>query len=93
MCYQCQRRNKHVVKYETLHFNVATFLMQFVSMDLLGEFHLPTSRKRRYTLTVICMLMGYVFCKPLKTKAAEEVIQAYIDNVYSKIWRIIKDVE
>ena len=28
--------------------------------------------------------MGYVFCVPLKTKAAEEVIQAYIDNIYSK---------
>ena len=30
------------------------------------------------------MLSGYVFCIPLKTKTAEEVIQAYIDNVYSK---------
>ena len=25
-----------------------------------------------------------MFCVPLKTKAAEEVIQVYIDNVYSK---------
>ena len=84
MCYQCQRRNKQVVKYATLHFNVATFPMQFISMDLIGEFHPPTSRKHRYALTVICMLTGYVFCVHLKTKAAEEVIQAYIDNVYSK---------
>ena len=30
------------------------------------------------------MLTGYVFCVPLKTKTAEEVIQAYIDNAYSK---------
>ena len=28
--------------------------------------------------------MGYVFCVPLETKAAEEVIRAYIDNIYSK---------
>ena len=27
MCYQCQRRNKQVVKYATLHFDVATFPM------------------------------------------------------------------
>ena len=40
--------------------------------------------KNKYALTVICMLMGYVFCVPLKTKTAEEVIQAYIDNVCSK---------
>ena len=82
--YQCQRRNKQVVKYATLHFDVASFLMQFISMDLIGEFHPPTSRKCRYTLTVICMLIGYVFCVLLKTKMAEEVIQAYIDHVYSK---------
>ena len=84
MCYQCQRRNRQVVKYATLHFNVATFPMQFICMDLIGEFNPPTSRKHRYALTVICMLMGYVFCVPLKTKAAEEFTQAYIDNVYSK---------
>ena len=84
MCYQCQRRNRQVIKYATLHFDVATFPMQFISMDLIGEFHPPTAKKNRYALTVICMLMGYVFCVPLKTKTAEEVIQAYINNIYSK---------
>ena len=83
-CYQCQRRNKQVVKYATLHFNVATFPMQFISMDLIGEFHPPTTKGKRYALTVICMLTGYVFCIPLKTKTAEEVLQAYVDNMYSK---------
>ena len=33
-CHQCQRRNKQVVKYATLHFDVATFPMQFIYMDL-----------------------------------------------------------
>ena len=36
------------------------------------------------------MLTGYVFCAPLKTKMAEEVIQAYIDNVYSKFGGFLK---
>ena len=81
---QCQRRNRQVVKYAKLHFDVATFPMQFISMDLIGEFHPPTSRKHRYALTVICMLTGYVSCVPLQTKTAEEVIQAYIDQVYSR---------
>ena len=84
MCYQCQRRNRQVIKYATLHFDVATFPMQFISMDLIGEFHPPTAEKNRYALTVICKLMGYIFCVPLKTKTAEEVIQTYIDNIYSK---------
>ena len=65
-----------MVKYAKLHFDVATFSMQFISMDLIGEFHPPTSRKHKYALTVICMLTGYVFCVPLQTKTAEEVIQA-----------------
>ena len=85
MCYQCQRRNRQVVKYATLHFDIATFAMQFISMDFIGEFHPPTSSKYRYALTVICMLTGYVFCVPLKTKTAEEVTQAYIDNVHPKL--------
>ena len=59
-------------------------------MDLIGEFHPPTSKKHRYALTVICMLTGYVFCVPLKTKTAEEVIQAYIDNVYAKFGGSLK---
>ena len=89
-CYHCQRRNKQVVKYATLHFDVATFPMQFISMDLIGEFHPPMSKGKRYALTVICMLTGYVLCVALKTKTAEEVLQAYIDNVYSKFRGSVK---
>ena len=90
MYYQCQRRNKQVLKYATLHFDATTFPMQFISRDLIDEFHPPTSRKHRYALTVICMLTGYVFCVPLKTKTAKEVIQAYIDNAYSKFGGSLK---
>ena len=92
-CYHCQRRNKQVVKYATLHFDVASFPMQFISMDLIGEFHPPTSKGKKYALTVICMLTCYVFCIPLKTKTAEEVLQAYIDNIYCQIWWFIKNIE
>ena len=89
-CYPCQRRNRQVVKYARLHFDIATFPMQFISMDLIGEFHPPTSRKHRYALTVICMLTGYVFCVPLKTIPIEEVTQAYIDQVFSRFGGSLK---
>ena len=59
-------------------------------MDLIGEFHPPMSRKHRYASTVICMLTGYVFLIPLQTKTAEEVIQAYIDQVYSRFGGSLK---
>ena len=63
-CYQCQRRNRQVTKYATLHFDMATFPMQFISMDLIGEFHPPTTKNDRYALTVICMLMATYFVFP-----------------------------
>ena len=84
------KKNRQVVKYARLHFDVATFPMQFISMGLIGEFHPPNSRKHRYALTVICMLMGNVFCVPLKTKTAEEVTHAYIDHVYSRFGGSLK---
>ena len=67
--------------------------MQFISMDLIGEFHPPTTKGKRYALTVICMHTGYVFCVPLKTKTAEEVLQAYIDHVLFQIWWINENIE
>ena len=59
--------------------------MEFISMDLIGEFHPPSSKGHRYALTVICMLTGYTFSIPLKTKTAAEVIKAYIDNVATEL--------
>ena len=40
------------------------------------------------------MLSAYVFCVPLYTKTAQEVIQANIDNIYAKFggsFRILSD--
>ena len=54
------------------------------------NFILPQVRNTNMLWTVICMLTGYVFCVPLKTKTAEEVIQAYIDNVYAKFGGSLK---
>ena len=48
--------------------------VKFISMDLIGEFHPPSSKGNRYTLTVICMNTGFVFCIPLKTKSTEDVV-------------------
>ena len=83
-CDICQKCNFQVVCYAKLHFDTATFPMEFISMDLIGELYPPSKAGHKYALTVICMLTGYVFCIPLKTKQANEVLQAYIDNVHAK---------
>ena len=89
-CAVCQKRNPQVVPYAKLHFDTATFPMEFISMDLIGEFYPPSKSSHKYALTVICMLTGYVFCIPLKSKQANEVLQAYIDNVYAKFGGSLK---
>ena len=42
---------------------------------------LPKAPKSTYILTVICMLTGYVFWIPLKTKTAEEIVNKYLTIV------------
>ena len=64
--------------------------MDFICMDLIGEFHPPTSRGHRYALTAVCMLTGFTWCVPLKTKTAEEVAKAYMDHIYSNFGGSIK---
>ena len=83
-CQLCAKHNIAKVKFEKTHFKGARQPMQFISMDLIGEFHPPSQQGCRYALTVICMHTNYIFCIPLKTKTAQEVVQAYMRHVYSK---------
>ena len=58
-------------------------LMHFMSMDLIGPFD-PSSNGYHYNLMVVCMLAGYMFHIPLKTKTASKVVHAYLDEVNTK---------
>ena len=55
--------------------------MEFISMDLIGKISPPSAQGHQYTLTVICMLTGFTFCIPLKTKNAEEIVETYLKYV------------
>ena len=66
-CDVCQKHNLQVVPCAKLHFDTATFPMEFISMDLIGELYPPSKSGHKYALTIICLLTGYVFCIPLKT--------------------------
>ena len=66
--------------------------MNFICMDLIGEFHPPppTSHGHHYALTAVCMLTGFTWCVPLKTKTVEEISKAYMDHIYSNFGGNIK---
>ena len=51
-------------------------------MDLIGEFYPPMSKGHQYALTIVDMLTGFIFCALLKSKKAEEIVQAYLNEVY-----------
>ena len=59
-------------------------------MDLIGKFHTLTSHGHCYALTAVCMLTGFTWCVPLRTKTAEEVSKAYMDHIYSNFGGSIK---
>ena len=68
--------------------------MEFIAMDLIGEFHPASSKGIRFTLTAVCMLTGFTFCIPLKSKHTEDVIKAYINHIcctFGPSRKILKD--
>ena len=83
MCATCTLHRSENIKFERKIFRPSLLPMDFICMDLIGEFHPPTSHGHHYALTVDCMLTGFTWCIPLKTKTAEEVAKAYLDHIYS----------
>ena len=47
--------------------------MEFISMDLIGEFHPPLSKGNRYALTAVCMLTDTPFAYPSKTNQQKKL--------------------
>ena len=80
-CRTCARHNVISQEFNKEHFAVPTQPMEFIAMDLIGEFHPASSKGNRYALTAICMLTGFTFCIPLKNKTAEEVVKAYLNHI------------
>ena len=82
-CYTCQLYKTAAVKFEAKHFKPSLKPMDFIAMDLISEFHPPSSQGNCYALTGVCMLMGFTWCIPIKSKKAEDVARAYMQHVYS----------
>ena len=89
-CKLCQEHNKHVVKFSKMNFEAEPAPMRFILMDLIGEFHPPSSKGNRYALTVIYMFTGYTFCIPIPSKMAKTALKAYMNNVYCQFGGSIK---
>ena len=82
-CATCILHRSENVKFERKIFRPSLLPMDFICMDLIGEFHPPTSHGHRYALMAVCMFTGFTWCIPLKTKIPDEVVKAYLDHIYS----------
>ena len=80
-CQVCAKQNIKTQQLKNEHFSSSRQPMEFIAMDLVGEFHPASSKGNRYALTAVCMLTGFTFCIPLKSKRVEDVIRAYIDHI------------
>ena len=83
-CTNCQVCTKHNIKMQQLkneHFSSPPQPMEFIAMDLIGEFHPASGKGNRFALTAVCILTGFTFCIPLKSKHQEDVIKPYIDHI------------
>ena len=69
-CSRCQVCAKHNIKTQQLkneHFSSPPQPMEFIAMDLIGEFHQASSKGNRYALTAVCMLTVYMLhIRPIK---------------------------
>ena len=83
MCETCTLHRSENIKFERKVFCSSLLPMDFICMDLIDEFHPPTKHGHCYALTAVCMLTGFTWCIPLKTKTAEEVAKAYVDHIFS----------
>ena len=77
-CATCILHKAENVKFKRKIFKPSLQPMDFISMELIGKFYPPTSRGHHYALTAVCMLTGFTWCIPLKTKTVDEVAKAYL---------------
>ena len=60
-CQTCATRKVIVQQLRNEHFSAPQQLMEFIKMDLIGEFHPASSKGNKYVLTAVCMLTANWF--------------------------------
>ena len=94
-CSRCQVCAKHNIKTQQLeneHFSSPPQPMEFIAMDLIGEFHPASSKGNRYALTAVCMLSGFTFCIPTKIQMSRRCNKSLHRPHMLHIWPIKKNI-
>ena len=60
-CVTCAKQKIQKTLFKKQIFEPGVQPMEFMCIDLIGEFHPPSSKGNRYTLTAVCILTGFTF--------------------------------
>ena len=80
-CKACALQKVQKTQFEKQIFEPGVQPMEFISMDLIGEFHPPSSKGNRYALAAVCMFTGYTVYIPIQNKTAEEIVTAWRNHI------------
>ena len=80
-CPTCAKQRVQKTQFEKQIFEPGVQPMEFICINLIGEFYPPSSKGNRYALTAVCMLTGFTFCIPIKNKTAQEVVTAWRNHI------------
>jgi len=80
-CVTCLQANRQPMRLQDVHSEVPKIPMDFICMDLIGNFPMTTSG-HCYALTAIDMLTSYVWAVPLPDKRADSIVQAFLTHIY-----------
>ena len=80
-CVTCAKQKIQKTQFKQQIFKPGVQPMEFMCINLIGEFHPPSSKGNRYALTAVCMLTGFTFCIPIKSKSAEDIITAWRNHI------------
>ena len=68
-------------QFEKQIFEPGVQLMEFISMDLIGEFHPPSSKGNRYGLNSCLYAYRLHILHTSKNKSGEEIVTAWINHI------------
>ena len=80
-CLTCAKQKAQKAQFEKQIFEPGVQPVEFVWIDLIGEFYPLSSKGNRYALTAVCMLTGFTFYIPIKNKAVQEIVTAWRNHI------------
>ena len=80
-CTTCAKVNKVPYRLPEVHSTVPKAPMDFIAMDLIGNFP-PSTSDNVYALTAIDMLTSFVWAIPIPNKTAETIVAAFLKHIH-----------